>query len=415
MPPRPASRPIDPIERIVQEESWRFELGLCLVRGTIWSVIGIAFLGVHFTKGLIPLSGPLIWLGTGVTFLVARPLLARIYHPALPTLLVLTDITVLGISMDLVQRALGSGPFAGPVPKHMLYGTAISLMLILTSNALRASRGTVWLSTGYAFLAWLWVSWRNDALDVLHVIDLVLFASAGAILAMAAQRTTRILLRARQTDALERFLPAPVVQRLARDPSALAMGGDEHDATVLFADLRGFTSMSSDMSPTAVVALLNEYFAEMVDEIFLSDGVLDKFIGDGICAVFPRGASGADHAEKAIRCARGMLDRLEALNARRSARGEPPLAIGVGLHSGMVLAGNIGSPRRMEYTHIGDAVNVAARMESLTKEAGAPIVASEETVRRAGGAEKVGARAAQEMSVKGKTGAIRVYGLDRRP
>lgn len=147
-----------------------------------------------------------------------------------------------------------------------------------------------------------------------------------------------------------------------------ALGGEEAEVTVLFADIRNFTALSEKHTPAEVVTMLNQYFSEMVRAITQHGGTVNKFIGDAIMAVFGAPRRLENHAESAVLAAREMLARLEAHNYLQAAKGEPMFEIGIGLHSGNAIAGNIGAESRKEYTVIGDAVNLASRVEGLTKQ-----------------------------------------------
>jgi adenylate cyclase len=194
------------------------------------------------------------------------------------------------------------------------------------------------------------------------------------------------------------------------------LGGETLTATILFSDIRSFTSISEKMDAKELVALLNEYFTEMVDVVIKEDGVVDKYIGDAIMAVFGAPVARKDDALHAVRAAVGMRKALAHLNERLKARGAQTIKTGIGIHTGEVVAGNIGSEKRMEYTVIGDTVNLASRLESSTKELGTPVLISDDTYQLV--KDHIEARAVKEITVKGREKPVmtwEVLGMQGEP
>jgi adenylate cyclase len=182
---------------------------------------------------------------------------------------------------------------------------------------------------------------------------------------------------------------------------------------VLFADVQGFTALAEGLSPEATMGLLRGFHARMAEAVFRHQGTLDKFIGDGLMATFGTPEPAAGDAARALACARDMLATVAAWNRERVGAGEPALAVGIGLHLGPVTTGDIGGAARFEFAVIGDTVNVASRLERLTRELGTPLVASEVLVRRAevegagvGDLRPLGAR-----PLRGRREAITVWGV----
>jgi adenylate cyclase len=187
----------------------------------------------------------------------------------------------------------------------------------------------------------------------------------------------------------------------------IPLGGERRRATVLFCDVRGFTALSEKLPPEEVVAVLNAYLNLMVDALVEEGATIDKFLGDGILAVFGVPLAQEDGARRAVRAALAMLARLDVWNAERKSAGATPLAIGIGVHSGEVVAGNIGSARKMEYTIIGDAVNTASRIEGLNRQLGTRLLVSSEV--HAEVASHVDARALDPVEVRGKAKPLALY------
>jgi PAS domain S-box-containing protein len=207
---------------------------------------------------------------------------------------------------------------------------------------------------------------------------------------------------------MARYMDPVIAEQLLRS-GADSLGGLESKATVLFSDIRSFTSITEVLGAQGTVRFLNDYFTLMVDCLQQEGGMLDKFIGDAIMAVFGLPIAGDDDEDHAIRAAIAMQEVLGHFNLERQQRGEQPIGIGIGLHTDAVVSGNIGSPKRMNYTVIGDGVNLASRLESACKFYGAKLLVSDATLRRAKG--HYVSREADRVVVKGKSEPVLVHEL----
>ncbi len=204
-----------------------------------------------------------------------------------------------------------------------------------------------------------------------------------------------------------RYVSKDVIEQLTDNPSMAVLGGQRRTMSVLFSDIRGFTAASEHGEPEAIVAQLNEYFGAMVEVLFEHQGTLDKFVGDMVMGLFGAPIPDARHADHAVAAALEMTSRLATLNARWKTEGKPALDIGIGINSGEMIAGNIGSEAIMSYTVIGDAVNLGARLESLNKDYGSRILISQAT--RDALTTTVATRLIGPVVVKGRQQPVMVY------
>jgi len=210
----------------------------------------------------------------------------------------------------------------------------------------------------------------------------------------------------RMKATMARYMDPTLADQLLAS-GAEVLGGQSIEATVLFSDVRSFTTLSEELGPQGIISLLNEYFTLMVDCITDQGGMLDKFIGDAIMAVFGTAKRHEDDEDRAVKTAIAMMKQLHGFNRRRIADGKRPIDIGIGLNTDTVVSGNIGSPKRQDYTVIGDGVNLAARLEGACKEYGAHILISEYTLRKLKSTYR--SREMDKVVVKGKTKPVAIF------
>jgi adenylate cyclase len=296
----------------------------------------------------------------------------------------------------------------------------VDLLLILLMAAAPAA-ATLRLKPPLALLVAL-------ALGLLYALATQLVFNAGTVLpvvyplfalilsalgALAVNYVLNSMERQRVHDTFSRFVPAAVVNDvLARTDQDLRLGGVRRDGTVLFCDLRGFTSFSEALPPDSVIEVLNHYLEEMSDAIMDHGGTLVAYMGDGIMAVFGAPLEQPNHADRALASAREMLDlRLPRFNKWLEEAGMGRgFAIGIGLNSGPVMSGQVGSKRRIEYTAIGDTTNTAARLEGMTKGSGHQLYVADST-RQALEGEDTDLELVGELEVRGRTHPITVWTL----
>jgi adenylate cyclase len=212
----------------------------------------------------------------------------------------------------------------------------------------------------------------------------------------------------RLKSTMYRYMTQELAEELLKLDDA-KLGGDRKDVSILFSDIRSYTALTEKLAAEEVVGMLNEYFESMVEAIFKYKGTLDKYIGDAIMAVFGSPLPLTDHAWRAVQTAVEMRQRLADFNARRMSLNKEPIKIGIGINSDSVISGNIGSSKRMEFTAIGDGVNLGSRLEGASKQYGCDIVISQYTYRPC--ADLIWHRELDCIRVKGKNEPVKIYEL----
>jgi adenylate cyclase len=209
--------------------------------------------------------------------------------------------------------------------------------------------------------------------------------------------------------AFQYYLTASVMNEILKDPTRLKLGGQKKNLTVMFSDIRGFTTISESLTPEQLVHLLNEYLTAMTDIVFKYEGLLDKYIGDAIMAVWGDPIDQPDHAVRGCKTALEMMAALKPLQAKWEAEGWPHIDIGIGVNTGDMTVGNMGSKMRFDYTVMGDSVNLGSRLEGTNKEYGTHIIISEFTYAQV--KDQMLCRELGSVRVKGKKLPVKIYEL----
>jgi adenylate cyclase len=301
------------------------------------------------------------------------------------------------------------GEFVQPAPTQLTVALIfaaglIPALLLLVLSPFAAAVMCTFVAVGYVIAALIAV----DKADIILDLPFPMASQAAAFLAMMMYRV--IFEQAEQRalkGALSQYLSPDVMEEVVRDPSGIKLGGEKREMTVLFSDIRGFTSISETLDPSELVHILNRYLTRMTEIIFQHQGTVDKYMGDAIMAFWGAPKEQPDHARLACLAALEMVIALGELNKEFTERGDPPLRMGIGINTGVMAVGNMGSERRFDYTVLGDNVNLGARLEGLTKEYGSNIIVAESTLQQAG--REIRARFVDLVTVKGKREPSAIY------
>ncbi|MBL8148678.1 MAG: FHA domain-containing protein [Blastocatellia bacterium] len=257
------------------------------------------------------------------------------------------QVTLLSLDAQMDERIMGKSV--------MLQNVQSVICAPLIANA--KPLGVLYIDTHKSKLVF-----SPDDLDLMNAIA----AQTSMALDNAANHE-RLMKEALAREAYSRFLPDHIVNEILVSPDSLKLGGTNKEATILFADVRGFTPLSEKLRPEEVVELLNQYFTIMTEKIFLHHGLLDKYIGDGMMALFGVAYAAEESPSNAVKAAIDMQKSMVDLREEFKQKYDAAVSIGIGINTGVITVGYIGSDRRMEYTGIGDPVNLASRLESNTK------------------------------------------------
>lgn len=347
-------------------------------------------------------KGKIVLLGATATG--AHDLRLTPYGPTYPGVEIRATTIQNLLDGDFINRPYWMGVF--DVIVLLVLGTALSL-LFARSGMLAGGMIALGLAAAYVTLAVVLFRTQLVWLNVVYpaVLILVLFISSTIAKYMVAETGKRQI-----KSAFQHYVAPKIVDEIMENADRLRLGGEMRTLTVLFSDIRGFTSVAQSLPPEELVRLLNVYLTQMTEKVFKHDGLLDKYIGDAIMAIYGAPIPRADHALAACRTALDMLEELKVLQAQWREQGLPVLDIGIGINTGAMIVGNMGSRDRFDYTVIGDAVNLGSRIEALNKLYGTRVLLSEFTyaeVRE----EFPALREVDRTPVRGRREPVRIYEL----
>jgi adenylate cyclase len=286
---------------------------------------------------------------------------------------------------------------------------ALAVLLGLTLPRFSAAWAfifTLIVMEGYVAIDYFLFTRQGLQLELFYPLGLIALIYLGVTMhRFLAEERERVRIR----KAFESYVAPTIVQEMLKHPEQLRLGGERREITILFTDIRGFTTMSENLAPEALVSLLHDFLNPMSNIIINQGGTIDKYMGDAIMALFGAPLAQPDHPRLACRAALEMAASLAALNQEWAAQGRPPLRIGVGVNTGSVAVGNMGSDRLFDYTAIGDNVNLASRLEGLNKYYGTNILISETTAQALENGFIL--RDVDQVRVKGKAQAAHIYEL----
>ncbi|HEY2806960.1 MAG TPA: adenylate/guanylate cyclase domain-containing protein [Gemmatimonadales bacterium] len=338
--------------------------------------------------------------GSGAGLFEAR---ANPFGPNDPGVLIHATVADNLLQQDFLRQASGAANALAILAAALAAAVLVSLV---TSAWMSAAAGMLLLALQLAVTALLFRGshlWLDMAAPGMAIV--LTFTGGMSLNYMTEGRRKRQI-----REMFSKYVAPEYVAQLADDPGKINLGGERAELSILFSDIRGFTSISEKMEPHQVIEFLNEYLTKMAAIVKHSGGTLDKFIGDAVMAFWGEPVRHADHADRAADCALAMRDATAELARQWVAEGKPDIHIGIGINTADVVVGNIGSlEHKLDYTVIGDGVNLASRLEGLNKEHGTTIIISETTRERLG--DRFETRPLGDTKVKGKERALPIFEL----
>jgi len=334
---------------------------------------------------------------------------APILHDVFPTPFSANQPTAgVEIQANFVETMAAGDPIRPLTPwAHWTLFVTLCLMAIWVSARLKplCALGVVFGVISIFALACFYFFWANQLWipAVPSLFGLVLVYSGINVDNYIHERTERIRLR----STFGKYVSPDVMEEILKDRTGLGLGGNRRHITVLFSDIRGFTSISEQIEPEQVITLLSDYLAQMTHIVFKNGGTVDKFIGDAVMAIFGSPKSHEDDALRAVNAGLDMLQLAESISPKWSKLIGSPLKIGVGINTGDAVMGSIGSEIRSDFTAIGDTVNLASRLEALTKEMGVPMLISEFTAAEI--RDTMPLKLLRQVKVTGREASLLVY------
>jgi class 3 adenylate cyclase len=422
------ANPNDIANLLVDRESRKAERRIGLIRMGLLAVGLFVLMPVRYVQYGVHQGSGNLWVVVSILaagFAGSAVLVWRLRAPDFPRHLALFGISLdFGILAALTASQGASGFY--PAVRQSIETYTIFLPFALVMNALTGLRFSLRQVVLSGFLC-LAVILEAALIDCLQFGAPFYAVTIGVLVSLAVGTTVTSYFQVakargllseaasiefeavRVRNALSRYVSAPVAEMVLRENLLETGEGRRERVTVLFSDIRGFTKLSETMPPESVVSLLNRYFSRMVRVVFLHEGMLDKYIGDGMMVIFGAPVQCDDHALHAVHAALEMRQELEKLNEELESQGQKPLSIGIGIHTGECVIGNIGTEQRLDYTAIGDTVNTTSRIEGLTKEYGVDILISAETFAEVQG--KVEAAHLPQVAIRGRTASLDLFVL----